>query len=58
MKHFSHRFGVCLAVAESFSGKGIGSAVLRFIRMWFLDEDNKTGCRFAIVDAKNEPQVN
>ena len=46
-----------LAVAESFSGKGIGSAVLRFIRMWFLDEDNKTGCRFAIVDAKNEPEV-
>ena len=46
-----------LAVAEGFSGKGIGSAVLRFIRMWFLDEDNKTGCRFAIVDAKNEPEV-
>ncbi len=46
-----------LAVAEEFAGKGIGSAVLRFIRMWFLDEDNKTGCRFAIVDAKNEPEV-
>jgi hypothetical protein len=25
--------------------------------MWFLDESNKTGCRFAIVDAKNEPDV-
>lgn len=25
--------------------------------MWFLDESNKTGCRFAIVDAKNEPVV-
>ena len=46
-----------LAVAEDFGGKGIGSAVLRFIKMWFLDEDNKTGCRFAIVDAKNEPEV-
>jgi GNAT superfamily N-acetyltransferase len=46
-----------LAVAEEFGGKGIGSAVLRFIKMWFLDEDNKTGCRFAIVDAKNEPEV-
>ena len=46
-----------LAVAAQFSGRGIGSAVLRFIKMWFLDEDNKTGCRFAIVDAKNEPEV-
>jgi len=27
-----------LAVATQFSGKGIGSEVLRFIRMWFLDE--------------------
>ena len=39
-----------LAVASQFSGKGV-------IRMWFLDESNKTGCRFAIVDAKNEPDV-
>ena len=46
-----------LAVASQFSGKGIGSEVLDFIRMWFLDESNKTGCRFAIVDAKNEPAV-
>ena len=46
-----------LAVASQFSGKGIGSEVLDFIRMWFLDESNKTGCRFAIVDAKNEPEV-
>ena len=46
-----------LAVASQFSGKGIGSEVLDFIRMWFLDESNKTGCRFAIVDAKNELEV-
>lgn len=46
-----------LAVASQFSGKGVGSEVLDFIRMWFLDESNKTGCRFAIVDAKNEPAV-
>lgn len=46
-----------LAVASEFSGKGIGSEVLDFIRMWFLDDANKTGCRFAIVDAKNEPEV-
>ena len=46
-----------LAVASQFSGKGIGSEVLDFIRMWFLDDSNKTGCRFAIVDAKNEPNI-
>lgn len=46
-----------LAVASQFSGKGIGSEVLDFIRMWFLDDANKTGCRFAIVDAKNETGV-
>lgn len=46
-----------LAVASQFSGKGIGSEVLDFIRMWFLDDANKTGCRFAIVDAKNEAGV-
>lgn len=46
-----------LAVSSDFSGKGIGSEVLDFIRMWFLDDANKTGCRFAIVDAKNEARV-
>lgn len=46
-----------LAVADSFSGRGIGSEILNFIRMWFLDDANKTGCRFAIVDAKNEPLI-
>ena len=46
-----------LAVASQFSGKGIGSVILDFIKMWFLDDSNKTGCRFAIVDAKNEPDI-
>lgn len=46
-----------LAVAEGFGGKGIGSDVLRFIKKWFTEPDNKTACRFAIVDAKNESEV-
>ncbi len=46
-----------LAVSSNYSGVGIGSEVLDFIRMWFLDRNIKTGCRFAIVDAKNEPQI-
>ena len=46
-----------LAVAKGFGGKGVGSDVLLFIKKWFTENDNKTGCRFAIVDAKNEPEV-
>lgn len=45
------------AVAEQFAGKGIGSEILDFIKLWFLSEENKTGCRLAIVDAKNKPNV-
>lgn len=46
-----------LAVSSNYSGAGIGSEVLDFIKMWFLDKNNKTGCRFAIVDAKNQPNI-
>ena len=46
-----------LAVASKYSGKGIGSEILEFVRMWFLNDANKTGCRFAIVDAKNKKDV-
>ena len=46
-----------LAVSSGFSGKGVGSEVLDFVKMWFLDKRNKTGCRFAIVDAKNKKEI-
>lgn len=46
-----------LAVSNSFAGKGIGSEILDFIKIWFLSDENKTGCRLAIVDAKNDPKV-
>lgn len=46
-----------LAVSSHYSKMGIGSEVLDFIKMWFLDDRNKTGCRFAIVDAKNESKI-
>ena len=26
-----------------------------FIKSWFIDTNNKTGCRFLVVDAYNEP---
>ena len=46
-----------LAVAERFAGQGIGSEILDFIKLWFLSEENKSGCRLAIVDAKNKPDI-
>ena len=33
----------------------IGSQVVDFIKKWFRSEDNKTGCRFMVVDAVNDP---
>ena len=46
-----------LAMSERYSGQGVGSDVLHFIKEWFLEDNNKTGCRVAIVDAKNNEKV-
>lgn len=46
-----------LAVFDSFSGKRIGDEVLNFIKGWFIDPLNKTGCRYIIVDAANNDKV-
>jgi len=46
-----------LGVSRDFAGQGIGSETLQFIKGWFFSSSNKTGCRFVIVDAVNEPQV-
>ncbi len=41
-----------LATNKVYAGKGVGTAVMDFIKRWFRF-DNKTGCRFIIVDAYN-----
>lgn len=46
-----------LAVSENYRSKHIGSDVLEFIKYWFIDSKNKTGCRFVTVDAYNNPQT-
>ena len=46
-----------LAISKDFAHQGIGSDVIRFVKEWFVDEDNKSGCRLAIVDAKNSSHV-
>jgi GNAT superfamily N-acetyltransferase len=43
-----------LAVDKQFQANGVGSAVMDFIKGWFVS-GIKTGCRFIIVDALNTP---
>lgn len=42
-----------LGVNKEFGRKGIGSELMDFIKSWFIDKDNKTGCRFIVVDSYN-----
>lgn len=35
----------------------VGQQLMVFIKDWFRHEDNKTGCRFLVVDAYNEDKV-
>lgn len=46
-----------LGVDNKYMGQGIGSQVLDFVKSWFRDEGNKTGCRFVVVDAYNTDDV-
>ncbi len=48
-----------LGVASNYRGKGlnIGSQILGFLKDWFRSNDNKTGCRFLVVDAYNNPKT-
>ena len=46
-----------IGVNSEFARKGVGSEVLDFVKEWFADEANKSGCRFVIVDAVNTPEV-
>ena len=39
---------------KDFKREGIGRELMDFIKSWFIDEDNKTGCRFLVVDSYNE----
>lgn len=46
-----------LAVSDLFSRHHVGDELLDFIKSWFIDPLNKTGCRYVIVDAVNHPKV-
>lgn len=48
-----------LGVSSEYRGKGlnIGSQILDFLKGWFRSFDNKTGCRFIVVDAYNNEKT-
>ncbi len=46
-----------LVVFDKFKNKHIGNELMDFIKAWFIEPLNKTGCRFVIVDAINHPKV-
>lgn len=40
-----------LGIAKDMQNKHLGGELIRFIKAWFLDPLNKTGCRFILVDS-------
>lgn len=43
-----------LGININYQKGGIGTELMDFIKSWFTDGKNKTGCRFIVVDAYNE----
>lgn len=43
-----------LGVNKVFKHNNIGTELMNFIKAWFVDRNNKTGCRYILVDAYNE----
>lgn len=48
-----------LGVSSEYRGKGmnIGSQIIDFVKGWFRANENKTGCRFIVVDAYNNERT-
>jgi GNAT superfamily N-acetyltransferase len=43
-----------LGVNKEYHNAKIGTDLMNFIKSWFVDENNKTGCRYIVVDSYNE----
>ena len=39
------------------SGLHLGSQVIDYLISWFIHPDNKTGCRFMVIDTYNRPET-
>lgn len=48
-----------LGVNIEYQGKNyhVGQQVINYLKSWFIEEDNKTGCRFLVVDAYNRERI-
>jgi hypothetical protein len=46
-----------LGVDCKYQGKRIGHEILDFIKLWFIDPQNKTGCRYLIVEGLNDQKT-
>lgn len=46
-----------LGVNRNFQFKHLGSEILTFLKYWFVEPNNKTGCRFLLVDAYNSERT-
>lgn len=46
-----------LAVSDGYMGQRIGDEILDAIKSWFIEPLNKTGCRYIVVDALNNPKI-
>ena len=44
-----------LGVDKHYQHNKIGQQIIDYVKAWFSSESNKSGCRFLIVDAYNEP---
>ena len=46
-----------LGVDKNYQSLHIGTEIINFIKAWFLDPLNKTGCRFILVDSYNKEKT-
>ena len=45
-----------LGVNVDYRRRKVGDDLMSFIKAWFIDEKNKTGCRYVVVDSYNESE--
>ena len=46
-----------LGVNKEFAHEGIGTEVIEMLKWWFVEPNNKTGCRYIAVDAYNDKTI-
>ena len=46
-----------LGVDAHFAGHGLGQQIIEFVAQWFSSRENKSGCRYLIVEAYNEERL-